>query len=237
MFITLTLTPDGTLRKFFTPERIFHVAASGADFYLRACACAANPCKTSASGRRRAGRPRARAPSWNGACYWCGGDRAKDCLRPLKLERIVSFSPEGQHETLAQINILYVEDYELVLFTVKQLLELEGWAVEVCRDGATALKNLESGRRFDIIVLDAEMMGVHGLEVLRRLRSMTHRRRTPVIMFTATECESEAFNAGADAFLKKPSGIRELIPTVERLLGADSADLDLNGQQSSHGRS
>jgi DNA-binding response OmpR family regulator len=137
---------------------------------------------------------------------------------------------------LAQVNILFVEDYNLVLSTVKQLLELEGWAVEICRDGTSALKRLESPQPFDLIVLDSEMIGLHGLDLLRRARSMTHRRRTPVIMFTATECESEAFAAGADAFLKKPSGIRDLIPTVERLLGNADGHFSFNDQQSSQGR-
>jgi CheY-like chemotaxis protein len=132
---------------------------------------------------------------------------------------------------LAQLNILYVEDYDLVLFTVKQLLELEGWAVEICRDGATALKRLESRDNYDIIVLDSEMLGLRGLELLKRARSMTHRRRTPVIMFTATDCEKDAYAAGANAFLKKPSGIRDLIPTIEQLLGNQETSYPFNDQQ------
>jgi len=119
---------------------------------------------------------------------------------------------------LSRISILYVEDYEQVLLTVKQLLELEGWHVEICRDAEAALDILGGGRHFDIIVLDAKLGEMGGLELLRRARAMSPYARTPVVMFTATDCEEEAVEAGANAYLRKPSGIRDLIATVERLL-------------------
>ena len=117
-----------------------------------------------------------------------------------------------------RIKILYVEDYDLVLFTVKQLLELEGWLVDICRDGIAAQKKLESLESYDLIVLDCELPGMRGLDLLQRARKLTSRRATPIIMFTASDCEDETLAAGADAFLKKPGGIRELIPTIEALL-------------------
>ena len=120
--------------------------------------------------------------------------------------------------TLRRIRILYAEDYDLVLFTVKQLLELEGWGVDVCRDGAAALKKIEADDDLDLIILDSELPGMHGLELLRHARTLLHRQTTPVIVFTASECERDALAAGADAFLKKPIGIRDLIDTIERLL-------------------
>jgi DNA-binding response OmpR family regulator len=119
---------------------------------------------------------------------------------------------------LRQVNILYVEDYDLVLFTVKQLLELEGWCVDVCRDGSTALQMFEAATDYDLIVLDYELPGARGLDLLRKARSLPALHATPIIMFTASECEAESLEAGADAFLKKPGGIRELIPTIELLL-------------------
>lgn len=137
---------------------------------------------------------------------------------------------------MQQVKILYAEDYDLVLFTVKQLLELEGWRVELCRDGATALRRIETREHYDIIILDADMPGMHGLELLKRARSMTHRRRTPIIFFTATDCETEARAAGADVFLKKPNGIRDLIQTIERLLDGLGTQFNYRDQQSSTNR-
>lgn len=125
---------------------------------------------------------------------------------------------------MSSTNILYVEDYEQVLLTVKQLLELEGWRVEICRDAETALGLLDGGRHFDLIVLDAKLGEMSGLELLRRARAMPTYARTPVVMFTATDCEEESAEAGADAYLRKPSGIRDLIATAERLLQRSDAD-------------
>ena len=124
-----------------------------------------------------------------------------------------------------QVRILYVEDYDLVLFTVKQLLELEGWRLDVCRDGAEALKKIEGGEFYDVIVMDAELPRVSGVDLLSRARQLMHRRRTPMIMFTANDCMAESLDAGADIFLKKPGGIRDLVQAIERLLDTKGVPL------------
>ncbi|HLL73277.1 MAG TPA: response regulator, partial [Pyrinomonadaceae bacterium] len=124
----------------------------------------------------------------------------------------------GRCPGLQQIRILYVEDYDLVLFTVKQLLELEGWRVDICRDGTAALKKLESDEHYDLIVLDAQLPGESGLDLVKRARRLAHRRRAPIIMFTGSLRHDEAIAAGADAFLNKPTGLKDLIATCNSLL-------------------
>jgi DNA-binding response OmpR family regulator len=119
---------------------------------------------------------------------------------------------------LQQIRILYAEDYDLVLFTVKQLLELEGWRVDICRDGSAALKKLESDDHYDLIILDAQMPGESGLVLVQKARRLAHRRRIPIIMFTGSLSREEALAAGADAFLNKPTGLKDLIATCNSLL-------------------
>ncbi|HEX8457157.1 MAG TPA: response regulator [Pyrinomonadaceae bacterium] len=122
------------------------------------------------------------------------------------------------------IRILYAEDYDLVLFTVKQLLELESWQVDICRDGATALKKLEGDEHYDLIILDAQLPGESGVSLIHRARQLAHRRRVPVILFTGSLKQDEALAAGADAFLKKPTGLKELIATCNSLLDAKHRD-------------
>jgi DNA-binding response OmpR family regulator len=117
---------------------------------------------------------------------------------------------------------LYVEDHDLVLFTVKQLLEQEGWRVHICRDGGQALKQLAGAEHFDLLILDAELPSVSGLELIRRARTLTHRRATPIIMFTASDCSDEATAAGANECLKKPAGIRHLLETCYRVMNHGS---------------
>jgi len=132
---------------------------------------------------------------------------------------------------LQQTRILYAEDYDLVLFTVKQLLELESWQVDICRDGAAALKKLESDEHYDLIILDAQLPGESGLSLIQRARQLAHRRRIPVILFTGSLKHDEALAAGADAFLKKPTGLKNLIATCNSLLdekhrnGSDNGEL------------
>ena len=84
------------------------------------------------------------------------------------------------------VKILYVEDHELVLQSVEQLLQHEGWQIKVCRDGADGLKQIESEERYDLIILDRNLPGEDGLKLLRRARSLDNRRHTPAIMFTAS---------------------------------------------------
>lgn len=123
---------------------------------------------------------------------------------------------------MQQIRILYAEDYDLVLFTVKQLLELEGWSVDICRDGAAGLKKLESDEHYDLIILDVQMPGASGLTLVQRTRQLTHRRHLPIIMFTGSLRYDDALAAGANAFLNKPAGLKELIATCKSLLASEA---------------
>ena len=130
---------------------------------------------------------------------------------------------KGRYLGLQQIRILYAEDYDLVLFTVKQLLELEGWRVDICRDGSAALKKIESDDHYDLIILDAQMPGESGLALVQRTRQLAHRRRVPVIVFTGSLRREDALAAGADAFLNKPTGLKDLIATCNSLLNQQPA--------------
>jgi two-component system chemotaxis response regulator CheY len=115
--------------------------------------------------------------------------------------------------------ILLVEDSDVVLRVVKKTLELEGWRVEVYEDGDQALRGLEGEERYDLIIADDDLPGVSGLELIRRARTLTHRRETPIIMFSSGPHRGEALGAGADEFLQKLEGIYAVRETVALLLG------------------
>jgi len=131
--------------------------------------------------------------------------------------------PRERLRVLQQITILYVEDHDLVLFTVKQMLELEGWHVRICRDGNQALRQLSGDEHYDLIILDIELSGASGLDLIRHARSLPQRQAMPIIMFTASDCADEALAAGADECLKKPAGIKDLLDTCYRLLNLEPA--------------
>ncbi|HEX8131162.1 MAG TPA: response regulator [Pyrinomonadaceae bacterium] len=120
------------------------------------------------------------------------------------------------------INILCVEDHQLVADAVKETLEELGWKVELCADGTEAMRKIESKARFHLLILDNQVPGKEGVELARRARQLPHRRRTPIIMLSASDIERDALCAGVNAFLRKPQDIRRLTTTVTRLLTRDA---------------
>jgi DNA-binding response OmpR family regulator len=129
------------------------------------------------------------------------------------------------------INILYAEDFPPVKLIVKETLELEGWRVQDCDDGLTALRRIESQEQYDLMLLDDDLPGLSGVELAARARELAHRRRTPIIMLSATERRSDAREAGVDIFLKKPEGMKSLVETIKQLLSSIETDGDVSRQE------
>ena len=117
-----------------------------------------------------------------------------------------------------RVSILHVEDNQTVAAAVRDTLAEEGWTVRHCADGAEARREIESDAAYDLLLLDNELPGASGIELARRARSLPRRRQTPIIMFSASDCEADARRAGVDAFLRKPKDIARLVETVTRLL-------------------
>ncbi|HEX8889761.1 MAG TPA: response regulator [Pyrinomonadaceae bacterium] len=115
-------------------------------------------------------------------------------------------------------SLLHVEDDESVSNIVKHTLELEGWAVELVRDGAAALQRLQGEMDYDLLILDNELPDMSGLELIRQTRQIPRRQQTPIIMLSASDVEREARRAGANEFLRKPEDMSALAETIARLL-------------------
>ena len=90
--------------------------------------------------------------------------------------------------------------------------------VKTCGHGLTALKWLADETRFDVVIVDNDLPGLGGLELVRRVRKITHRRKTPIIMLSSDDIETEAWGAGVQEFLRKPRDINRVAGTVERLV-------------------
>ena len=117
-----------------------------------------------------------------------------------------------------RFSILYAEQAPLVADAVRETLEAEGWRVEVCARGDEALRRLQHGGRFDLLILDFCLPGLDGLELTRHARALPCAVRTPIIMFTDSEVEGDARRAGVDAYLRKPRGVYSLALTAAGLL-------------------
>ena len=103
-------------------------------------------------------------------------------------------------------SVLVVDDNELNRDALSCLLRFHRYEVEVAADGHEALARVES-RNFDLVLLDIEMPGLNGLEVLTQIRATRNQTDLPVIMVTArTQGPDivEAFNLGANDYLTKP---------------------------------
>ncbi|MGQ0763029.1 MAG: response regulator [Acidobacteriota bacterium] len=120
--------------------------------------------------------------------------------------------------TPAHIRILHVEDEPQVAEAARGALSAEKWEVELCTDGDSALRKLTGNEHYDVVIVDSSLSGVTGLELAQRARKITHRRRTPILMLSGDNLETEAWGAGVDAFLKKSDQLTELTPTIARLL-------------------
>ncbi|HYV24658.1 MAG TPA: response regulator [Pyrinomonadaceae bacterium] len=137
--------------------------------------------------------------------------------RPEARNKQVSAEPAKDTRAL-RFSILHVEDNKAVSDVVEDMLGAKGLRVDSCVSGSEALEILRSQTPYDLVVVDNDLPGLSGLELVLRLQAMPHRRRTPVIMLTGDECEAESWRAGVRAFLRKPEGIDELPGTIDRLL-------------------
>jgi CheY-like chemotaxis protein len=127
-------------------------------------------------------------------------------------------SPAERLEITQTVRILLVEDNQIIADAVKETLEFKGWAVEVCSDGTAALDRIVSDAHYDLLVMDYELPGVNGIELVQRARHLAHRSNTPIIMLAATPVEAAALEAGADEFLSKPQAVSLLVETISNLL-------------------
>ncbi len=113
--------------------------------------------------------------------------------------------------------ILVVEDEPPIASAVADRLRSEGVEVEVAHDGLTGVERCEALQP-DLVVLDLMLPGIDGLEVCRRIQQA---RRTPVLMLTARDTETDllvGLAVGADDYLTKPFSPRELVARVQAIL-------------------
>jgi len=115
---------------------------------------------------------------------------------------------------------LVVEDEASIRELVRLHLELAGFDVTEISDGTRAL---EVGRttHFDLILLDVMLPGLDGMTLCRVLREQGANVDTPLLMLTAKDSESDkvlGLQSGADDYLTKPFGTRELVARAAALV-------------------
>ena len=116
------------------------------------------------------------------------------------------------------MRVLVIEDEVRLAATLRDLLEMDGYTVDVCHDGESGLDNALSAI-YDVVLLDVMLPKLDGFTVLRRLRASGN--STPVLMLTARSEVSDkvqGLDCGADYYLTKPFEPRELLACVRALI-------------------
>jgi two-component system alkaline phosphatase synthesis response regulator PhoP len=123
-------------------------------------------------------------------------------------------------EAIVVRKILVVDDEAVLVETIAYNLEQAGYAVVTAADGVSALEAAQREKP-DLIILDLMLPEMDGLEVCRQLRRESNTSTTPIMMLTAKGEEIDkvvGLEVGADDYVTKPFGRRELLARVRALL-------------------
>jgi two-component system, OmpR family, response regulator VicR len=122
--------------------------------------------------------------------------------------------------------VLVVEDEQNIRDLICLHLGVEGYTCVGAATGTEAL-DLAARQTFDLMVLDLMLPGVDGVSVCRAVRRDSVNRDVPILMLTARREESDkvlGLDSGADDYLTKPFGVRELLARVRALMRRRALD-------------
>lgn len=117
--------------------------------------------------------------------------------------------------------ILVVDDSATVVMSVRNNLEIAGYAVESASNGQEALNKLKANYKPDLIITDINMPIMTGLEFLEQARKLPSCRFIPILIMTTesnTERKTDAKKFGATGYLVKPCGGTDLLNVIKKLL-------------------
>ena len=118
---------------------------------------------------------------------------------------------------MAKGKILVVDDERSIRDTLKEILEFEGYLVDVAEDGAAALKSLNANI-YDLVLSDIKMPKVDGMEFLAEALKITD---APIVMISGhgtIETAVESLKLGAYDYLAKPLDLNRLLVTVRNAM-------------------
>ena len=128
--------------------------------------------------------------------------------------------PSAPEANMRRPRVLVVEDEEPIRDLVCFHLDLAGYDCVAVGDGKDALRHANE-QTFDLVVLDIVLPSLDGVSLCRAMRREGPNREVPIMMLTARREESDkvlGFESGADDYVTKPFGVRELLARANALL-------------------
>ncbi len=116
--------------------------------------------------------------------------------------------------------VLVIEDDLALRDLLRQHLRVEGFDVHDAGDGPGALARLHTAS-YDLLIVEAALPGLDGLSLCRAVRAEGPNRNAPILLLSSRDTESDrvlGFESGADDYLPKPFGVRELLARAGALL-------------------
>ena len=140
--------------------------------------------------------------------------------------------PVSDHQRLDmkfdKMDVLIVDDDEVLLETAVDTLESLGLVTEQASNGLEALGMIkhreQTGKNYNIVIIDLKMPDVDGIETIRRIRSEV-KSNVPILMISAyswSDVEQEAKEAGVNGFLSKPLFRSTLYDRISEILGTET---------------
>ncbi len=106
---------------------------------------------------------------------------------------------------------------------LKNLLGMPAKRLVYCAGGSSVELLLKSDIRYDLFLFDLDLLNETGMELVRMVRSLAHRRHTPIIIVESEEVidrlKELVRDAGADECLTKTEDMSDVVETIQRVLG------------------
>ncbi len=126
----------------------------------------------------------------------------------------------SKNESNSRYTILVVEDNDLNLKLFRDILQSQNFSVVETKDGFEAFPLVKS-RKFDLIIMDIQLRGISGFEIIKQIKADPESRHIPIIAVTAfamKDDKEKILSSGCEVYLPKPISIGLFIDTVNKYL-------------------
>jgi two-component system chemotaxis response regulator CheY len=117
--------------------------------------------------------------------------------------------------------IFLLDDSQVMLSSLRQMLELSGFKVETAGNGQQGLDRIKTGFKPDLIITDINMPKMNGIELIKQVKALPGFRFTPILTLTtegSSDRRDEAKKLGATGWLIKPVSGPDLVKVIKQLL-------------------